>query len=227
MTNKKIVIAILLVAVMAGSIVACQKNTSEQLYRKARTLASEGQQAKAVAILERITDPAYADKVHTALAQIYLDWGKQLEAEGNYDLAIEKYQIVLDEFSDSVLAAQAREGIERVEVAKELDKIAALPSDERGDLPPPEGVIVAGLGDPVLMIENGTGYVLTLLYKGPIVTRLVLQPGEVTEITLRPGAYEIAATVPDPSVVPFYGTATFETDYTYESFFYIETVTWP
>lgn len=223
--TKKIVIAILL-AVVAGSIVACQ-NTSEQLYRKAMALASEGQQVEAVTILERITDPAYANKVYTALAQIYLDWGKQLEAEGNYDLAIEKYQIVLDEFSDSVLAAQAREGIERVEVARELAKIAALPSDERGDLPPPEGVIVAGLGDPVLIIENGTGYVLTLLYKGPIVTRLVLQPGEVTEITLRPGTYEIAATVPDPSVVPFYGTATFETDYTYESFFYIETVTWP
>lgn len=223
--TKKIVIVILL-AVVASSIMACQ-NTSEQLYRKAMALASEGQYAEAVATLERITDQTYVDQVRAALAQIYLDWGKQLEAEGNYDLAIEKYQIVLDEFSDSTLAAQAREGIERVEVAKELDKIAALPSDERGDLPPPEGVIVAGLGDPVLMIENGTGYVLTLLYKGPIVTRLVLQPGEVTEITLRPGAYEIAATVPDPTVVPFYNTTVLETDYVYESYFYIETVSWP
>lgn len=228
MTNKVVLAAVLFVVV--ASIVAWQwyTNLPEQLYGQALALAEQGQYAEAVVTLERIANnPTYANQVRAVLPQIYLDWGKQLEAERNYDLAIEKYQLILDKFPDSTLVNQAREAIERAEVAIAVNEIAKLPDEEKGELPPPSGFVVAGLGDPVLIVENGTEYVLTVRYKGPLVIQLVLQPNEVTEITLRPGIYEVAATVSDPSVMPFYGRATFETDRMYETFFYIETVSWP
>lgn len=157
--------------------------------------------------------------------QLYRE-AQQLAEQQRYDEAIEKYQIIIRDYPDSEMAAQAQEGITRAEV----QKVAAVPEGERGVLPPPEGIAVAGLGNPALMVENGTEYVLTVRYAGPMAKELVLQPQAVGELILLAGTYQVAASVSDPSVVPFYGKAVFEPDHMYESVFYIVTVPgsrWP
>ncbi|MCQ2146974.1 MAG: hypothetical protein MJZ16_05595 [Bacteroidales bacterium] len=60
-----------------------------------------------------------------------------------------------------------------------------------------------------IVIENFTGYPLTVMYSGPEGRSVTISPGSKMAVTINNGYYRIAATVPAPAVRPFAGTETF------------------
>lgn len=60
-----------------------------------------------------------------------------------------------------------------------------------------------------IIIENFTGYPLTVLYSGPEGRSVTISPGSKVAVTINNGYYRIAATVPPTTVRPFAGTENF------------------
>jgi len=179
---------------------------------------------RCTALTRDFSGTEFAGMAYALLPQLYLAWAEQLIDKEHFDEAIKVLNTLLDEFKDSEHAQKAEDLMTKAEVMK----IAKLPPDRRGELPTVPGVWVRGLGDPVLVIKNDTSYVLTLRYVGPVIKRLDLQPGATGTLTLPAGRYQVTATVPNPSVIPFYGERVFEANTKYESRFYIvRRPSWP
>ncbi len=56
-----------------------------------------------------------------------------------------------------------------------------------------------------IIIENHTGYPLTLMYSGQESKTIVINPGGTGTVTLENGSYKIAASVPVAGIRPFAG----------------------
>jgi hypothetical protein len=109
--------------------------------------------------------------------------------------------------------------------AKQIDaEVSAIMAGQHGQLPPPQQVRT----DPqaqtaVVAVKNDTRYTLRVLYSGPTSRRIVLSPGATRQADFGVGMYRVAATVDEPSMVPFAGTHTLKGGL-YSSRFYIEVV---
>lgn len=57
-----------------------------------------------------------------------------------------------------------------------------------------------------IVIENDTGYPLTVMYSGTESKSITIAPGFRQSITVKNGSYRIAASVPAPNIRPFAGT---------------------
>ena len=76
-------------------------------------------------------------------------------------------------------------------------------------------------GQTAMAVENATSYTLTVLLSGPASQRITLAPNTSQSVTLTPGSYEIAASVSNPSVTPFYGKEAFGANTLYSEKFFI------
>src|SRR5262249_26254463 len=63
-------------------------------------------------------------------------------------------------------------------------------------------------GQAALVIENGTVYAMSVFIAGPVSENFTIMPGKAHVITLAPGAYDVAASVTTPNILPFYGQET-------------------
>lgn len=123
------------------------------------------------------------------------------------------------------------------------EQIAALARGQHGQLPQPgsTGGVAAG-GDAELTILNDTPYQLTVLIGAPNGVTVVVEPcptcrvyqgagpsacqegGRPRQVVrIRPGTMQVAARVSDPSVIPFLGTWTLNSDTGYFNCFFIVT----
>jgi len=146
--------------------------------------------------------------------------------------ALRLYQTILDYHSQSSYIADTERAM--VEIG-----IALIMGEEHGTLPPAsrEGSVTAG-GTAVIEVRNGTPYTLLVLFKGPETRVVYLRPdpdaeeyfivpfGGITEYTeetieLAPGEYQIGARVSETSIVPWYGTDSFQSNEQYSQVFYI------
>ncbi len=94
---------------------------------------------------------------------------------------------------------------------------------EHGDLPEAEHTHVDHRSHIAQIdLTNGTIYTLTVLYSGPSPRRAVLAPHASQRLTLAVGAYNEAASVNAPDVLPFAGHQYYEGG-TYQCDFVIET----
>jgi len=102
----------------------------------------------------------------------------------------------------------------------EVQKIAA---GEHGVMPPAQPIAVGGTTTEV-EIENKTGYVLTVRYSGVDSKRITIPIGATQTVTLKPGAYQVAASVSAAHVTNYYGRDTMQGG-RYSSSFFIRTTT--
>ncbi|HYF34848.1 MAG TPA: hypothetical protein VD994_06105, partial [Prosthecobacter sp.] len=100
-------------------------------------------------------------------------------------------------------------------------EVAAIAAGNFGEMPKADVVSLGGSAVDV-EVENGTGYVLTILYSGADSKRLVVPIGAKGSVVLKPGNYEFAASVAAADVSNYYGSAVMHGG-TYSSRFYIET----
>lgn len=70
------------------------------------------------------------------------------------------------------------------------------------------------------VVENATAYELRVLFSGPVDQEFVIQPGATQRIALPAGEYRVAAKVSNPTVLPYYGTQSYDGG-SYSSRFYI------
>lgn len=109
--------------------------------------------------------------------------------------------------------------------AKQIDaEVSAIMAGQHGQLPAPQQVRAEPRAQTaVVTVKNDTKYTLRVLYSGPTSRRIVLSPGATRQADFGVGIYRVAATVNQPSVVPFAGTNTLQGG-VYSSRFYIEVV---
>ena len=60
-----------------------------------------------------------------------------------------------------------------------------------------------------ITMENTTEYPLTVMYSGPEIRSVVIEPGSRMSITLKNGSYRVAASVPTGSIAPYAGAQVF------------------
>ena len=101
-------------------------------------------------------------------------------------------------------------------------EVAEIARGEHGKLPPADPVQLTGGTEAQMEIENQTRYTLSVRYSGRQSYRFDLATGQTREVELATGAYQVAATVSSPGVIPYAGSDTLQGG-KYSSKFYIET----
>lgn len=177
------------------------------------------------AIAEYAPDSVEAAQARALIANAYYGWGLQLADEGSFDEAIEKLEIVVNEYASSEVATAAGEALIDVRVA------AVAASGTAGSLPAP---LAAGEGDgsdtATYDVENDTICPILLLASGPGSQSLKIPAGTTIQSEFIPGTYNIVVQTDDneeltdycQDIIPFTGESIFEGGYIYESSFYIE-----
>jgi peptidyl-prolyl cis-trans isomerase A (cyclophilin A) len=103
-------------------------------------------------------------------------------------------------------------------------EVARIERGQHSDLPPPVASS-ARAGDSSgavrRTVANGTSYTLTVMFDGPVARRITLAPGATQQLQLPPGTYKVAARVPAPNVLPFFGEQSYSEGQGYTSHFYI------
>ena len=87
--------------------------------------------------------------------------------------------------------------------------IAAIERIRQGthaEMPQPEQVRANGPVGDGITVENGTGTMLTVYFRGPTVEVVQVEPGASKGVALLVGNYEAAAELKDDSVIPHYGS---------------------
>jgi hypothetical protein len=110
---------------------------------------------------------------------------------------------------------------EQVDVELSLAKIY---SSKYGELPAAEKQGSKISATTSISIENGTGYVLTVSYRGPDFRQVIILPGETETFQMRSGSYQIGASVSASSVMNYAGSEEF-TGGPYSYRYYIRTST--
>lgn len=177
------------------------------------------------AIAEYAPDSVEAAQARALIANAYYSWGVQLADEGSFDEAIEKLEIVVNEYPNSEAAVAAAESLIDTRVA------AVAASGEAGALPAP---LAAGGGEggdtATYDVENDTICPILLLASGPDSQALKIPAGTSIQSEFVPGTYNVVVQTDDDEelsdycqdIIPFTGEYAFEGGYIYESSFYIE-----
>ncbi|MGN0201528.1 MAG: hypothetical protein ACI399_01305 [Candidatus Cryptobacteroides sp.] len=102
-------------------------------------------------------------------------------------------------------------GPHRAEADKKLveAKIDDIFKNNHGTLPAFAHVQEDGRPTSSLVMENTTEYPLTVMFSGPEIRSVVIDPGSILTITIKNGVYRVAASVPPGSIIPYAGTQTF------------------
>jgi hypothetical protein len=106
--------------------------------------------------------------------------------------------------------------LERI-IDLEVKQIAA---GEHINIPTVKPLSVGGFFATV-QVQNETGYVLTVWYSGPKSQKFVIPKGGAKLVFLRPGMYQVAASVSAGNVKNYYGTSTMHEGH-YSSSYYID-----
>jgi hypothetical protein len=116
------------------------------------------------------------------------------------------------------------ESVHRAEIEKRIIdlEVAEITSGKHGLLPPAEPVQITGGSEAQVTIENQTRYTLTVRYSGRQSYRIDLTAGQTSDVKLAIGAYQVAATVSSPGIIPYAGSDTLQGG-SYSTKFYIET----
>lgn len=90
--------------------------------------------------------------------------------------------------------------------AKEIDaKVNGIMSGEHGKMPPAQKMSSNTSGVASVLVKNRTSNTLTVSYSGPTSNELVLAPAAEKSLSLAAGTYKVAASVDDPTIIPFAG----------------------
>lgn len=101
-------------------------------------------------------------------------------------------------------------------------EVARIGAGEHGEMPRAQSLSYGGSTVEV-KIENNTRYALTVRYSGPDSKMIVVPISASETITLAPGDYQIAASVPAGNVTNYYGRDSMRGG-KYSSSFYIQTM---
>jgi hypothetical protein len=108
-----------------------------------------------------------------------------------------------------------------VVAADVLQEIAKIRNGRNAPMPAAQPSAANLGGQTGMVVENGTSYALSLFLSGPVSQKIQIAAGGSQTITLSPGSYEIAASVSNSSVIPFYGKEVFGANTQYSEKFYI------
>jgi len=109
--------------------------------------------------------------------------------------------------------------------AKAIDaEVAKIMAGDHSQLPPAQKLSSNNSGVATIKVTNDTAHTLTVLYSGPTSKKSVLSAHQSENVSLTAGNYSVAASVNDPSVIPFAGTDTVSGGH-YTNQFYIVTTT--
>jgi hypothetical protein len=97
-----------------------------------------------------------------------------------------------------------------------LEKHGAAPSAQRAAT----GAFATS-GRTTMTVKNSTGYELSVLFDGPVSTKLTLSPGASQDVELAAGAFHVAGRVTAANVLPFYGEESYAGSARYSMNFYI------
>lgn len=167
-----------------------------------------------------------AVEANKRLPEAYFKWARSLADEGEYEQAVETYELLLASYPDSAFVRKAEQGLVDARVA------AVEASGTAGVLPPPQAASSASDGSDTATysVENDTVCPILLLASGPGSQSLQIPAGKLIEQEFEPGTYNIVVQTDDSmelgadcqDIIPFTGESVFEGGYIYESSFYIE-----
>lgn len=101
-------------------------------------------------------------------------------------------------------------------------EVGRIRAGVHGDILPVRAVPATDLnGLSRVTVKNSSAYNISVLLSGPVARRLEIAPGETQTTILRPGNYEVAASVSSATVVPFYGTQFFSANSEYREVFFV------
>jgi hypothetical protein len=104
------------------------------------------------------------------------------------------------------------------EIQKTISNIRRGP---HGAMPPGDVEPATPGGGTGMTVRNETGYTLYVYLSGPTSRTLEIPTGEIRDLRLAPGRYEIAVKASKPDVVPFYGVKNFGADTQYAEVFHV------
>jgi hypothetical protein len=85
----------------------------------------------------------------------------------------------------------------------------------------PDEKCSSGESGTTLTVENGTNLLIRYLLKGPTSQAVTVEPSLSIKVTLTPGTYQVAAEIPNSSMMPFYGERTFNAGTQCRQLFYM------
>jgi hypothetical protein len=91
-----------------------------------------------------------------------------------------------------------------------VDAVARIRSRPHSAMPPPQMAHATGAAGKGMTIENGTGHLLLVHFSGPVSTSVEVPDGGSAGVELAVGSYEVAAEVPNSTIVPFYGKQSYQ-----------------
>jgi hypothetical protein len=102
------------------------------------------------------------------------------------------------------------------------DAVARIHRGPHVQMPPPQTAYASGQAGKGMTIENGTGYLLRVHFSGSMNRTVDVPNGQSVGVELVVGSYEVAAEVPGTSIMPFYGTQTYQLNTHYRLKFFVE-----
>lgn len=176
-----------------------------------RTLSNSRSKDDLEAFMRQFPSSPFITHAQSALESLRTDFSWVKDQDN-----IDEYQAFLAKFPSS----PKKNWIEKRIIDLEVDSIAA---GDHGELPPPVSVgRASNSGKARVLIQNKTGYELTVRYSGQESRKIVLPKGSESSVHLTIGPYRIAASVDAFGVRNFYGTNKMAGG-VYQSKFYIET----
>ncbi len=91
-----------------------------------------------------------------------------------------------------------------------IEAITRIRQGPHVPMPPPQMVYTSGAPGKGMTIENYTGHLLRVHFNGPICRTVEVPNRQSFAVALVVGSYEVATEVPGTTILPFYGTQTYQ-----------------
>ena len=108
-----------------------------------------------------------------------------------------------------------------VEAETTEDAIQRIRAGRHVAMPTPTSTAAFGPAGKGMTIENQSGHMLHDHFSGPVSRSVVIPSGQTAGVELSIGRYQVAAEVPQPRIVPFYGEQAYETNTHYWLKFFV------